>query len=129
MVKGEITLSPCYGDVDIPVEVLGKGPRPGTAWVRALNGLEPFAKTSHGGPYQDATSIVFIPHLRDVRIEKDPEENCEAELRQENGIAVQLLIPEQQNPGPASSARTGRWDGLLEGANTVSAQRPGGREA
>ena len=45
------------------VEVLGKGPRPGTAWVHALNGLEPFTKISHGGPYQDSPSIVLIPRL------------------------------------------------------------------
>ena len=72
MVKAEITLGTCYGDAVIPVEVLGKGPRPGTAWVRALNGLEPFTKISHGGPFQDSTSVVLIPHLRDVRIESDP---------------------------------------------------------
>jgi len=72
MVKAEITVGTCYGDVIIPVEVLGKGPRPGTAWVRALNGLEPFTKISHGGPFQDSTSIVLIPHLREVHIENDP---------------------------------------------------------
>lgn len=49
MVVGKITLQTEYGDAEIPVEVLGKGPRPGTAWVRALNGLEPFTKMSHGG--------------------------------------------------------------------------------
>jgi hypothetical protein len=30
MVKAKITIGTCYGDADIPVEVLGKGPRPGT---------------------------------------------------------------------------------------------------
>ena len=77
MVKAEITLGTCYGDAVIPVEVLGKGPRPGTAWVRALNGLEPFTKISHGGPYQDSTSVVLIPHLRDVRIESDPDKELD----------------------------------------------------
>ncbi|OJX40188.1 MAG: hypothetical protein BGO78_14525 [Chloroflexi bacterium 44-23] len=74
MVKAEITIGTCYGDAIIPVEVLGKGPRPGTVWVRALNGLEPFTKISHGGPYQDRISIVLVPHLRDVHIENDMED-------------------------------------------------------
>lgn len=77
MVRAEIQIGTCYGDVVIPVEVLGKGPRPGTAWVRALNGLEPFTKTSHGGPYQDSKAVVLIPHLRDVRIESDPEQEVQ----------------------------------------------------
>ena len=98
MVKAEITVGTCYGDVVIPVEVLGKGPRPGTAWVRALNGLEPFTKISHGGPFQDSTSIVLIPHLREVHIEKDPDESIEEELLQEDGIEVQLLISEKRIP-------------------------------
>ena len=98
MVKAEITVGTCYGDVVIPVEVLGKGPRPGTAWVRALNGLEPFTKISHGGPFQDSTSIVLIPHLREVHIEKDPDESIEEELFQEDGIEVQLPISEKRIP-------------------------------
>ena len=67
MVVGKITVSTCYGDAEIPVEVLGKGPRPGTAWVRALNGLEPFTKMSHGGPYQDDTSGADL-YIRDVHV-------------------------------------------------------------
>ena len=98
MVKAEITVGTCYGDVVIPVEVLGKGPRPGTAWVRALNGLEPFTKISHGGPFQDSTSIVLIPHLREVHIEKDPDESLEEELLQEDGIEVQLPISKKRIP-------------------------------
>lgn len=98
MVKAEITVGTCYGDVVIPVEVLGKGPRPGTAWVRALNGLEPFTKISHGGPFQDSTSIVLIPHLREVHIEKDSDENREEELLQEDGIEVQLPISKKRIP-------------------------------
>lgn len=98
MVKAEITVGTCYGDVVIPVEVLGKGPRPGTAWVRALNGLEPFTKISHGGPFQDSTSIVLIPHLREVHIEIDPDESIEEEWLQEGGIEVQLPISEKGIP-------------------------------
>lgn len=74
MVVGKITLQTEYGDAEIPVEVLGMGPRPGTAWVRALNGLEPFTKMSHGGPYQDDTSVVSIPLLREVHIEVEASE-------------------------------------------------------
>ena len=66
MVVGRITIATCYGDADIPVELLGKGPRPGTAWVKALNGFQPFTKISHGGPYQDDTSIVPLLYVRDV---------------------------------------------------------------
>ena len=39
MIVGMITISTCYGDANIPVELLGNGPRPGTAWVKALDGL------------------------------------------------------------------------------------------
>ena len=98
MVKAEITLGTCYGDAVIPIEILGKGPRPGTAWVRALNGLEPFTKISHGGPYQDSTSVVLIPHLRDVRIESDSDKKLDEEPVQENGIEVQLPTSDQHVP-------------------------------
>lgn len=73
MLKAEITIGTCYGEAVIPVEVLGMGPRPGTAWVRALNGLQPFTRHSHGGSSQDNTTVVLIPHLKDVRVEKDTE--------------------------------------------------------
>jgi len=81
MVVGEITVSSCYGDAVVPVEILGKGPRPGTAWVKALNGLEPFTKMSHGGPYQDDTAVWHIPNLRNVHIERDEEEPVEVDLQ------------------------------------------------
>lgn len=114
MVKAEITVGTCYGDVVIPVEVLGKGPRPGTAWVRALNGLEPFTKISHGGPFQDSTSIVLIPHLREVHIEKDPDESIEEELLQEDGIEVQLPISEKGIPVEGRNIPVEDW--FLENA-------------
>ena len=81
MVIGEITVSTCYGDCNIPVEILGKGPRPGTAWVRALNGLTPFTRMSHGGPYQDDTAVWHIPRLRNVHIEIAEEELVEVDLQ------------------------------------------------
>ncbi len=118
MVKAEITLGTCYGDAVIPVEVLGKGPRPGTAWVRALNGLEPFTKISHGGPYQDSTSVVLIPYLRDVRIESDPDNELIEDPVQENGIEVQLPTSDQHIPVG--------W--FLKNATTVCAQSPEGGE-
>lgn len=68
MITGEITVSTCYGDAVIPVEILDKGPRPGTVWVRALNNLHPFTKISHGGPYQDHTAVCFIPNVRNVKV-------------------------------------------------------------
>ncbi len=114
MIKAEITVGTCYGDVVIPVEVLGKGPRPGTAWVRALNGLVPFTKISHGGPYQDSTSIVLIPHLREVYIENDPDVNHEEELLQEDGIKVQLPISDKSISVEDRNILVEDW--FLEGA-------------
>ena len=78
MVVGEITVSTCYGDAVIAVEILGKGPRLDTAWVKALGGLEPFTKMSHGGPYQNDTAVWHTQHLRNVHIE-----NCDAQLEEQ----------------------------------------------
>ena len=119
MIKAEITIGTCYGNAVIPVEVFATGPRPGTAWVRALNNLEPFTKNSHGGPYQDSISVVLIPHLRDVHIESDPDEELIEEPVQENGIEVQF-----PTPGQYISA-----DWFLESAYIVCAQPPEGSEA
>ena len=74
MVVGMITIATCYGEADIPVELMGKGPRPGTAWVTALDGLQPFTKISHGGPCQDATIVVPLAFVRDVHLETEPGE-------------------------------------------------------
>ena len=68
MLIATITVDTCTGEVDFPVEVLGKGPRPGTAWVKALGGCRPFTKMSHGGPYQDDKAVVFLPCLCELRI-------------------------------------------------------------
>lgn len=68
MVKAEITVGTCYGDAIIPVEVVRVGSRPGTVWVQALNGLHPFTRISHGGPYQDSMALVLIPSLRNLHI-------------------------------------------------------------
>ncbi len=77
MVVGMITIGTCYGDAEIPVELLGKGPRSGTAWVKALGGLEPFTKISHGGPYQDDTLVIQLSLVRDVHLEREPGEGLE----------------------------------------------------
>ena len=106
MLKAEIKLGTCYGDVIIPVEVLGKGPQHGTAWVRALNGLEPFTKTSHGGPFQDNTTFVYIPFLRNLRIEDNSQENPAGEPAEEKEF--EILMPDHSRCLPAE------W--LLEGA-------------
>ena len=79
MVVGTITINTCCGQADIPVELLGKGPRPGTAWVQALDGRQPFTKISHGGPYQDDTVVVPLPFLRDVHCVEDPGEEPDEE--------------------------------------------------
>jgi len=69
MITAEMSLNTCYGETTIQVEILAKGPRTGTAWVRALHGLEPFTKISHGGAYQDSTALVSLPTLRQVCIQ------------------------------------------------------------
>lgn len=94
MVIARITVSTCYGDADIPVEVLGKGPRSGTAWVKALDGLQPFTKMSHGGPYQDNTTVVMIPHLRDVHLESDSVEGRTEEIIDKPDIRIPILAPD-----------------------------------
>lgn len=68
MVVATITVSGHTGLLDIAVEVLGKGPHPGTAWVQALNGLQPFTRHTHGGPCQEDCAVVSIARLRNVRM-------------------------------------------------------------
>lgn len=75
MIQAEITIQTCYGEAIIPVKVLGSGPRPGTAHVQALNGLAPFTRISHGGPYQESRAVVCIPNLRDIHEVPEPAEN------------------------------------------------------
>jgi hypothetical protein len=82
MVTGEINMSTCYGEAVIPVELLDIGPRPGTVWVRALNGLEPFTRVSHGGPFQDDTVVWSIPKVLNVHTEDEEEHSVEVDLEQ-----------------------------------------------
>jgi hypothetical protein len=98
MVKAEITVATCYGDATIPVEVLGRGSRPGTARVRALNGLAPFTKMSHGGPYQDDSEMVQLRSLRDVRIENAEGGEAIEALAHLEAIEVEIPEPDRQLP-------------------------------
>lgn len=98
MVKAEITVSTCYGDAIIPVEVVRYGPRPGTVWVQALGGLNPFTRMSHGGPYQDSMAIVLIPNLRDVHVDPGETAPPEREGAQEEGLEIQS--PPEATPLP-----------------------------
>lgn len=113
MITAEMSLNTCYGETTIQVEILAKGPRPGTAWVHALHGLEPFTKISHGGAYQDSTALVSLPTLRQVRIQNGSQSDpCQAlpdelqgkeldQVIQSNGwclegeIAAWALVPEE----------------------------------
>jgi hypothetical protein len=88
MVVGKITLDTCYGMVEIPVEILGAGPRPGTAWVQALDGLHPFTRISHGGPFQSDSAVVLLPNLHEILVEEDP-----AEVTTENEPVTEVPIP------------------------------------
>jgi hypothetical protein len=99
MVKAEITVGTCYGDAIIPVEVVRYGPRPGTVWVQALAGLNPFTRMSHGGPYQDSMAIVLIPNLRDIHVDENGKDSPGEKALQEMGIEVQPL-PEPQSLPP-----------------------------
>jgi len=106
-----ITITTCYGDTDIAVELLGKGSQPGTARVRALNHLEPFTKISHGGPYQDSKAVVLTQNLRDVRLAPDPVE------------------PDDEIPVETPDGFLPAADWFLETADTMCAQLPEGRVA
>lgn len=87
MIIATINIGTICGDQLVPVEVLKNGPRPNTAWVRALGGLQPFLKYSPGGPYQDDTSVVPTPHLRDVHLaEIFPAEDRKAPIRPADGF-------------------------------------------
>ncbi len=94
MVVGMIKVITCLGVADIPVEICGKGPHPGTAWVTALNGLQPFTKISHGGPYQDNTAVVLIPNIRDVHLEPYPDEEQNESCSEEPVVETPLLAPD-----------------------------------
>lgn len=98
MVKAEITVATCYGDATIPVEILGRGSRPGTARVRALNGLAPFTKMSHGGPFQDDSETVQLRSLRDVRIENAEGGETIDALALPEAIEVELPSLDRQLP-------------------------------
>lgn len=71
MIVGELTLGTCYGEMVFKVEILNIGPRPGTVCVKALDGLRPFPKMSHGGPFQDDTALWNFRYLRNVHKEED----------------------------------------------------------
>jgi hypothetical protein len=119
MVKAEITVGTCYGDAIIPVEVVRYGPRPGTVWVQALGGLNPFTRMSHGGPYQDSMAIVLIPNLRDVHVEEDGK--APPEEKELQGVEIEIQSsPEAQPLLP---------DWFLESVYTLCAQPPEGGEA
>lgn len=68
MLIGTISLDTGCGPSDIPVELLGNGPRPGTVWIKALDGRRPFTKMSHGGPYQDHTIVLPKSLVRNVSL-------------------------------------------------------------
>ena len=77
MLVGMITINTCYGNARIPVELLGKGPRPDTAWVQALGGLTPFTRSSHGGPFQADTTVFPLHFVQDIHLEKELDEEPE----------------------------------------------------
>ena len=69
MRTAQIDFSDISGSALITVEVLQSGPRPGTIWVRALGGLKPFTRYTHGGPSQEETALVNLPSLKDLQDE------------------------------------------------------------
>ena len=94
MVVATIALATPLGDTQIPVEVLGKGPRSGTAWVHALGGLEPFTRMSHGGPFQEGTAVIPLPRLQDIHIEEDPIEEKDEGQAEEPQSETPILAPD-----------------------------------
>ncbi len=85
MLIGKITIDTCYGRTRIEVQLCGKGPRPGSVWVKALGGLEPFTKISHGGPYQANVEIVSLEAIEDLHLEasKNQSQSGQASQRRE----------------------------------------------
>ena len=71
MLTAQMAIVDLSGRSVITVEILDKGPRPGTAWVRALGGITPFTRYTHGGPSQEDTALVLLPQL--VHLEVIPE--------------------------------------------------------
>ena len=71
MLTAQMAVVDLSGRSVITVEILDKGPRPGTAWVRALGGITPFTRYTHGGPSQEDIALVLLPHL--VHLEVIPE--------------------------------------------------------
>ena len=94
MVVATIALTTPLGDAQIPVEVLGKGPRAGTAWVQALGGLEPFTRMSHGGPTQMGTAVIPLPMLQDIHIEEDPIEQEGEDQTEKPQSETPILAPD-----------------------------------
>lgn len=66
MQTAQMSIADISGSALITVEVLKNGPRPGTLWVRALGGLKPFTRFTHGGPVQEGTALVNLPQLRSL---------------------------------------------------------------
>ena len=115
MVVANITDSTFTGKVEIAVEVLGKGPYPGTAWVKALNGLQPFTRPTHGGPCQEDSAVVGLLRLREVRIvEEHP-----ASIEKTMSSAVQWF----EEPQPVFPED---WFHELE--DSINLGRSGGRQ-
>lgn len=71
MLTAQMAIVDLSGRSVITVEILNKGPRPGTAWVRALGGLTPFMRYTHGGPSQEDTALVLLPHLDHLQVIPD----------------------------------------------------------
>ena len=93
MVTAKLKIVTCYGEAIIPVEVICKGPRPGTAWVRALNGLEPFTMTSHGGPMQVCQAIIPVPNLHEVHIAANQAgENAREGISQDSQLEIRRPV-------------------------------------
>jgi hypothetical protein len=89
MLTAQMTIVDLSGRSVIAVEILDKGPRPGTAWVRALGGITPFTRYTHGGPTQEDTALVLLPHL--VHLEVIPELQGEDGQAQPVPIGTQLF--------------------------------------
>ncbi len=95
MIVGMITIGTCYGDADIPVQLIGKGPRPETVWIKALGGLQPFTKISHGGPYQDDTIVFPLPMVRNVHLERDQDNEQSRKNEEKTKEEASTPVPDQ----------------------------------
>ena len=89
MIVGNMTVGTPCGEITVRIELRGAGPRQGTVFIQALDGLKPFTKPSHGGPYQDDSLVVPLQVLHDVHLEGNMDEEMVQPVSEEWLLAAE----------------------------------------